>query len=141
MPGTSEFESQSQCGGSVFPTSSAIFCEQTWAGKSDSRHTARSRMTLSPASRECDTEVFYLKLCGFINDCAQSLLDLADKNRDAVMSQATPIWQPSEPITFVTTFGILNALEPPTSEELKNAWEFSEHLPAWRRFHGFNDLP
>ncbi len=96
--------------------------EQTGPEIGGQQHTARSRNDLFACEQRMDIRGFYLKLCASFNELRQSLLDLADKNRDAVMSGYTHM-QPSEPITFGHYLsGILNALER-DFRRIENAWE------------------
>lgn len=63
------------------------------------QHTARSRNDLFATEIRMDTRRYYLKLAGMMNELRRSLIELAEKNVDTVMSGYTHM-QPSEPITF-----------------------------------------
>ena len=63
------------------------------------QHTARSRNDLFASEIRMDTRRFYLKLSRMFLELRKSMLDLAAKNVDTVMSGYTHM-QPSEPITF-----------------------------------------
>ena len=63
------------------------------------QHTARSRNDLIATGARLTTRQFYVEVCDLYNKLRQTLIDLAKRNTDAVMSGYTHL-QPSEPITF-----------------------------------------
>ena len=63
------------------------------------QHTARSRNDLHATVDRMVTRNALLQLCKLVNQFRRTLLDLARKNEDSVMSGYTHL-QPSEPITF-----------------------------------------
>ncbi len=63
------------------------------------QHTARSRNDLIATGARLTTRRFYMQVCELYNKLRQTIIDLAARNTDAVMSGYTHL-QPSEPITF-----------------------------------------
>ncbi len=95
--------------------------EQTGPEIGGQQHTARSRNDLFACEQRMDIRRFYLSLCKQFSELRQSMIDLAKKNTDAVMSGYTHM-QPSEPITFAHYLsGVLNALER-DFHRVANAW-------------------
>ncbi len=85
--------------------------EQTGAEIGGQQHTARSRNDLFATEQRMDIRRYFLKLCSLFNELRESILVVAEQNKDAVMSGYTHL-QPSEPITFAHyCSGILEALE------------------------------
>lgn len=75
------------------------------------QHTARSRNDLLATITRLSTRRFYFKICQLFNEMRQVVIDVAEKNKDAVMSGYTHL-QPSEPITFAHyCSAVLAALE------------------------------
>lgn len=75
------------------------------------QHTARSRNDLTATVHRIMARHAYFKICDLFNNMRQTVIEVARKNTDAVMSGYTHI-QPSEPITFGHyCSSVLNAME------------------------------
>ena len=104
------------------------------------QHTARSRNDLNATEIRMDTRRFYLKLCGMLLELRRTMLALARKNLDAVMSGYTHM-QPSEPITFAHYLsGVMLALGR-DYDRLSRAWKALNLCPLGGCSMGSTSFP
>ena len=92
------------------------------------QHTARSRNDLHATVDRMVTRNALLKLEKLINKLRRTLLEVARRNTDAVMSGYTHL-QPSEPITFAHYLSAVSAALTRDYKRLAHAWESTNLNP------------
>lgn len=92
------------------------------------QHTARSRNDLHATVDRMVTRNGLLDLCHKVNKLRRTLINLARKNEDAVMSGYTHL-QPSEPITFAHYLSAVSAAIARDYSRIANTWQFTNLNP------------
>ena len=92
------------------------------------QHTARSRNDLIATGARLTTRKFYLEVCELYNRLRQTIIDLAKRNTDAVMSGYTHL-QPSEPITFAHYCSAILAVMERDYQRLSNVYNGLNRCP------------
>jgi len=92
------------------------------------QHTARSRNDLHATVDRMVTRKGLLDICHKINKLRRTLIELARKNEDAVMSGYTHL-QPSEPITFAHYLSAVSAAIARDYSRIANTWKFTNLNP------------
>lgn len=92
------------------------------------QHTARSRNDLHATVDRMVTRNAILIICKQINKLRRTLIELARKNEDAVMSGYTHL-QPSEPITFAHYLSAISAAIARDYSRIASTWSFTNLNP------------
>ena len=104
------------------------------------QHTARSRNDLFAAEIRMDTRRYYLKLCSMMLELRRTIVALARKNLDSVMSGYTHM-QPSEPITFAHYLSGVSAALGRDYDRLARAWKALNLCPLGGCSMGSTSFP
>ncbi len=104
------------------------------------QHTARSRNDLAATELRIDVRRYYLKLSEMFLHLRATLLEVAKKNKDAVMSGYTHM-QPSEPITFAHYLSAVSNALARDYHRFQNVWDTLNLCPLGSCSMGSTSFP